>query len=165
MCKLTVVPDGLDWIIARYGLPGTPSGKTFKPDRDWVAENIRSFALPFSIRQSWDQAEIRSFWAHRLVGAAMIDAIEEIHDFYGLAYMRKHRLDQWGGVYNPRFKRGSTKEPSAHAWGIAIDWCPEMAPYGERTRMPWPIVEAFLRRGFENLPVTDGMHFQACIGY
>jgi len=164
VCVLKDVPEGLPAIMDLYGVPGKPTDGGFAPDRQWVSENIRIFRLSFPLRRSWDKVEITAFPAHRLVGDAMADAIEEIHKFYGLATMRLHGLDLWGGVYNPRLKRGAD-EPSAHAWGIAIDYCPALGPFGERTRIPWPVVEAFLKRGFENLPATDGMHFQACRGY
>ncbi len=164
MVKLEQVPEGLEGIIARYGVCGSAGPEIFLPDRTWVSENIRLFHLPVPLRRSWDLVEITTMPAHRLVGDAMVDAIAEIYEFYGLATMRMHSLDLWGGVYNPRFKRGS-RQPSTHAWGIAIDWCPALGPFGERTRLPWPIVEAFLHRGFENLPASDGMHFSASRGY
>lgn len=161
MLKLDYVPHGIEDIVRYYGAPGQIVRGKFKADPKWVEENRRVFHISFPLRQSWNQQEVRAFHAHRLVGAVMVDALEEIHTFYGLRLMRRHGLDCWGGVYAPRLKRGS-REPSTHAWAIAIDQCPELGPWGEPTRVPWPIVEAFLKRGFINLPENDGMHFQAC---
>ena len=161
MLKLRYVPDGIDDIVKYYGIPGqVVNGKFVKSD-DWFKENVEVFRLSFPLRQSWDYKEVRAFHAHRLVGAVMVDALEEIHEFYGLHFMRLHGLDYTGGTYNPRFKRGQ-KDPSTHAFAISIDQCPQLGSFNEPSRIPWPIVEAFLKRGFINFPAFDGMHFQAC---
>jgi len=164
MSKLEYIPKGIGEIIEYYGAAGRIIDGTFRADSAWVSENIAVFHLSFPLRQSWDYREIRAFHAHKKVGAAMVDALEEIYGFYGLQIMRMYELDLWGGVYNPRLKRGS-REPSVHAWAIAIDYCPGLGPYNEPTRVPWPIVEAFLKRGFVNLPEMDGQHFQGCEDY
>ena len=164
MLKLEYVPKGIDEIVDYYGTAGRIVDGQFKVDPDWFTENVEVFHLSFPLRQSWDYRELRAFHAHKKVGAPMVDALEEIHGFYGLQLMRLYDLDFWGGVYNPRLKRGS-REPSAHAWAIAIDLCPGLGPYDEPTRIPWPIVEAFLKREFVNLPENDGMHFQGCEDY
>jgi hypothetical protein len=164
MIPLMHVPEGLREIEAFYGRAFSVQGNQIVMDDAWVKDNLKVFDVGFPLRASWDSHEVQRFVAHKKVGAAMVDALQEIKEFYGLSFMRKHGLDLWGGVYNPRFKRG-TKEPSVHAWAIAIDVCPDLGPIGERTRMPWPIVDAFLKRGFENLPGTDGQHFQAVRGY
>jgi hypothetical protein len=164
MLRLDTIPKGIVEIIEFYGIAGRILNGQFKVNSDWFIENVKVFQLSFPLRQSWDSREIRSFLAHRKVGAVMADALEEIYRFYGLRQMRLHGLDHWGGVYNPRLKRGS-REPSTHAWAIAIDYLPGLGPYDEPTRIPWPIVDAFLKRGFTNLPKNDGMHFQACEGY
>jgi hypothetical protein len=164
MLKLETIPNGIDEIVKVYGAAGRILDGTFKADPAWFKDNVEVFHLSFPLRQSWDYREIRAFHAHKKIGAVMVDALEEIHEFYGLQLMRRHGLDFWGGVYNPRLKRGSS-EPSAHAWAIAIDYCPGLGPYDEPTRIPWPIVDAFLKRGFVNLPENDGMHFQGCEDY
>ena len=163
MLKLNIVPQGAREIMMLYGAPGRIVNDHFEADPAWARENLKRFALGFPLRQSWDQAVLHSFVAHRLVGDVMVDALEEIHAYYGLAVMRRYGLDFWGGVYNPRFKRNGS-EPSAHAWGIAIDYCPDLGPYGQPSRIPWPIHEAFIKRGFVNLD-QDSMHFQACDDY
>jgi hypothetical protein len=163
MLKLETIPNGIDEIVKVYGAGRILDG-TFKADPAWFKNNVEVFHLSFPLRQSWDYREIRAFHAHKKVGAVMVDALEKIYEFYGLQLMRRHGLDFWGGVYNPRLKRGS-REPSTHAWAIAIDYCPGLGPYDEPTRMPWPIVDSFLKRGFVNLPENDGMHFQAAEEY
>jgi len=164
MLRLEHIPKGIGEIIEYYGAAGRIVDSKFKADGDWFAENVRTFHLSFPLKQSWNQQEIRAFHAHKKVGAVMVDALEEIYALYGHRLMRLHGLDQFGGVYNPRFKfRGD--EPSTHSWAIAIDYCPSLGPFGEPSRMPWPIVEAFLKRGFVNPWNNDGMHFQACEDY
>lgn len=168
MFKLEGVPQGLTAILDTYGTPGYTEKGKFVVDQAWAKENLQYYVLPFPLRQSWDLKEIRGFWIHKKVGHAMVDALEEIKEFYGLAFMRKHGLDLWGGCYAPRFKRTDSQEPSAHAWAIAIDMCPELGQLGASPTMPWHVVEAFVKRGFEWGGLwddPDGMHFQACGGY
>lgn len=159
MHKLEYVPNGLPEIMSYYGTPGRMINGHFQADQKWKQDNLQYFGLPFPLRQSWDQKEIRGFWIHRKVGPAMVDALEEIWGLYGLGRMQHHNLDQWGGCYNPRMKTGAN-ELSTHAWAIAIDFLPKLGPYGEPSRVPWPVVEAFRKRGFVNLQ-GDAMHHQA----
>ena len=155
MIILDHVPDGIEEIVDYYGDP--------KVDDDWFLNNMIVCRLPFSLRQSWNQKRINKFHVHKLVAPAMKDALLEIEEYAGIVFLRQYLFDQWGGVYADRNKRGSNI-PSTHSFGISIDECPELGPIGEPSRMPYFIVHAFLRRGFENLKY-DGMHFQACIGY
>lgn len=161
MLKLEYVPKGIGEIIEYYGAAGKITNGKFTVDRNWFTENVAVFHLSFPLRQSWDYKEIRAFHAHNKVGAVMCDALEEIYALYDQRLMRLHNLDYFGGVYNPRLKTGGN-DPSTHSWGIAIDYCPNLGPYGEPSRVPWPIVEAFRKRGFVNLWDKDGMHNQAC---
>ena len=163
MLKLDVLPKGVQEMLLLYGAPGKIVDNHFEADPAWAQENLKRFKLSCPLRQSWDLKIIHSFPAHKLVGNVMVDALDEIYAYYGLAEMRRYGLDLWGGVYNPRYKTNGT-QPSAHAWGIAIDYCPDLGPYGKPSRIPWPIVDAFLKRGFVNLP-EDGMHFQAVEDY
>jgi hypothetical protein len=120
MLKLEHIPKGIDEIVEVYGAAGRIVDGQLKVNPDWFSENVEVFHLSFPLRQSWDYREIRVFHAHRKIGAVMVVALEEIYAFYGLPLMRRHGLDFWGGVYNPRLKRGS-REPSTHAWAIAIE--------------------------------------------
>ncbi len=165
MIKLEHVPEGLHDIMKYYGSPGSLDSKGHAHiDRKWYKENISYFELPFTLRQSWDQRIVKGFIAHNKVGPSMVDALEDVKEYGGLGFLKRYKLDQWGGVFNPRWKKGAT-EPSTHMFGIAIDYCPELGPYGEESRMPCFIVEAFERRGFINLWMHDGMHNQAAKGY
>ncbi len=169
MIKLDYVPEGIDDIKKYYGTPEYLDDEgNAHVNLKWYEENILFFKLPFPLRLSWNQKQIRGFIAHKKVGLAMVDALEEIESYGGLQFLQKYNLDQWGGVYNHRYKRSATgtlRELSTHAWGIAKDYCPDLGPLGEKSRMPCFIVEAFVKRGFINLWMHDGQHQQAAKGY
>ena len=165
MVKLDYIPDGLHDILDYYGSPGTiDSDGNAHVDRKWYKKNISYFKLSYILRQSWDGKQLQGFIAHNKVGPAMIDALEEIKEYGGLEFLRRYNLDWWGGVFNPRYKRGQ-KILSTHAWGISIDHCVHLAPYREKSRMPFFIVEAFAKRGFVTFPDYDGAHWQGARGY
>ena len=148
------VPDGIEEIIDYYGDP---------KKKGWFDDNVVVCQLPFSLRQSWNGVRVDRFHVHRLVEPAMRDALLEIEAYAGIIFLRRHDLDMWGGIYNDRNKRGSNV-PSTHSWGIAIDCCPELGPFGDPSRIPYFIVDAFLKRGFVNLKY-DGQHNQAAKNY
>lgn len=159
MVKLDWIPNGLGEIIEVYGDCHDP---------DFVRHHIVWQRAPFLLRLAW-QPEIRvaGFMAHRLVGPAMADALAEMMVSFGLENLRDNDLDLYGGVFNPRGKRGGAGT-STHAWGIAIDWCPALGPMGQEPNMPAFIVDAFESRGFiwgGRWSRPDGMHFQAAREY
>ncbi len=155
MIALQHVPDGIEEIIDYYGDP--------QEDDDWFKNNIVICQLPFSLRQSWNGVRVDRFHVHKLVEPAMKDSLMEIEEYAGIIFLRKNNLDQYGGVYNDRNKRGSNI-PSTHSWGIALDYCPDLGGMGEPSRIPYFIVKAFIKRGFINLKM-DGQHNQACSSY
>lgn len=165
MKVLPIVPNGLEEIKALYGDPQHIPGK---PDVEWERENLSTFQLPYPLRLSWDKDTLVStVTAHKLVGEYICDALDEIGQYNGGWYLDKFGYNRFGGIYNPRFKRG-IDELSTHAWGIAIDLNPHLGPLGEESKMPDFIVKAFTNRGFVwggVFPRPDGMHFQACSGY
>jgi len=163
------IPDGLEEILAVYGTPGYVEEGRFLPSQAWIRENLRRFNLSFPLHESWSPYRtLTSFLAHRLVGDAMLDALEEIRDYKGWQYLQENYLDYYGGCFNFRLMRGRDLL-STHSWAIAIDINPHLCPLGaDPARQPEFIVEAFVRRGFEwggRWKRPDGMHFQACVGY
>jgi len=156
MIILQYVPDGIEDINDYYGNP--------REDDNWFNRNMIVAELPFDLRQSWNQRPISRFHAHKRVAAAMVDALMEIESYAGIGFLRKHNLDQWGGVYNDRNKRGGDVL-SIHAYGAGIDYCPLLGPFGEPSRMPYFITRAFVRRGFINLWHYDGQHNQGAKSY
>lgn len=165
--KLVNVPYGLSEIKAYYGNPD--ANGDLEVDKKWREENIRIFTLPYPLRLSWNiHQTINKFAAHKKIGAVIVDAMEEIGDYKGGAYLDRNGYNRFGGVFNPRMKRGYDSL-STHTWAIAIDLNPSLAPLGEDpTGQPDFIVEAFEKRGFiwgGRWSRPDGMHFQAADGY
>ena len=167
MIKLERIPKGLDEILAVYGRPFDDEGEL---DPGWYARETAVFTLPVTLRLSWNPAQhVTRFRAHRLVGEAMKDAIMSIAAFYGPDF-HGLGLDEFGGCFNFRHMRGG-HNLSTHAWGIAIDYLPELGKLGsteDAQNYPQHVREAFEERGFVwggNWARPDAMHFQAAAGY
>jgi hypothetical protein len=160
------IPYGLDEIKRVYGDPIVDGQLNVDPL--WRERELKPYELPFPLRLSWDEDTlIRRVLAHRRVGDAMMDALDEIGQTHGGAYLDQNKLNHFGGIWNPRMKRGS-EELSTHTWAIAIDLNPHMGRFGKEPQMPMFIVRAFKKRGFVwggDWSYPDGMHFQAAAGY
>jgi peptidoglycan hydrolase-like protein with peptidoglycan-binding domain len=80
---------------------------------------------PWKLRLAWDQgAVLDSISCHEKVAESLATVLEAVHRHYGEAEIKRLRLDQFGGCYNCRQMRGSSRM-STHAWAIAIDWDPD----------------------------------------
>ncbi len=130
--------------------------------------HLTVFKFPFPMRLSWCKSKtVTRFLAHKKVGHVIIDALQEILLYKGYEYLRKNNFDLYGGVYCHRKIKGGNRL-STHSWGISIDINPHLGPcnwgaYKEGKyidRQPDFIKQAFIKRGFVNLP-WDTMHFQA----
>lgn len=166
--KLEYVPHGLSEINEYYGNPDQDGN--FELDLDWAQDRLKRYRLPFEMKLSWGDQYATHIKAHVLVGEVMIDALAEIRSYQGLQYLRDHRYDELGGVWNFR-KMGAYPALSTHSWGISIDNVPHLGAYGADPQVPDFIVSAFKDRGFiwggdwpPKWP-ADGMHFQAAKGY
>jgi len=165
MITLPQVPVGYDEILKLYGNPDVDHDIIL--DANWFSTHIRVFDLPFAMRyfvneDSW--VPVRRFQAHFLVGEAMVDALAEVYRVVGLEEMQDREWDRFAGCFNFRANRRSPRL-STHAWGIAIDLNPHLAPMGQRIcGQPQPIKTAFETRGFYCVP-SDFQHFQACTGW
>lgn len=157
MIRLGSVPCYED-LYSCYGDPDSPS---------FAREELTVISLPYPLRINWDRKKsVSNMWVHRMISSVMQDALREILNFQGYKYLIENDFDLWGGTYNNRKMRGSDKK-STHAWGIAIDLNPDLAPYNEKddqgrwvNNQPAFIRNAFIERGFVTFP-WDGMHFQA----
>jgi hypothetical protein len=163
MVSLSAIPDGIDQIKARYGDPDADGDYVL--DQAWFKENIRVFESPFPLRLSWNPTQyIRRFQVHRLVGDAIVDALGQVLNDVGADAIKNQGWDFYGGVFNFRNNRRSP-HLSTHAWGIAIDLNPQLAPMGiQICGQPKSIFDAFSARGFQWVE-GDWMHAQACTGY
>jgi hypothetical protein len=163
MKVLEVVPRGIEAINATYGDPDV--NRDFILDSDFFGSRITVFTFPHAMRLSWKPDQyVKRFQAHVKVGPVVIDALEEVFDEIGVDKMRELGWDYWGGGFNFRKSRTSSRL-STHSWGIAVDLNPHLAPLGMMNcGQPAPIVDAFEKRGFVWLQ-GDFMHAQACVGY
>jgi len=107
----------------------------------------------------YDGQQISRIGCHKLIEAPLLNALKEILDTKGLAWIKEHRLDQYAGCYNPRNSRGGSSK-SDHSWAIAIDL--DAANNGNHTlwasgnqekdgwaTMPDHAVSVFRRHGFQ----------------
>lgn len=132
-----------------------PSGET--------SELVKT-PFPFTLYLNGDKnIPCVNFYGHRYVANAVIEAYTEILSYYGLPFIREHGLDSYGGCYNDRPSRGSTRK-SVHAWGLAVDVLPDLGPLGIPPMLPVHFVRAFTKRGFlwgGDWTKPDGMHMSS----
>jgi hypothetical protein len=141
-----------------FGPPGSAACTTGKVD------------LPFPFLLAWDNSQkLLKFSCHQLVEKPLEAIFAEAARHYGEREFRRLGLDQFGGCYNYRAKRGASSL-STHAWGIAVDLDP--LHNGLRTRAPkarlsgaayvpfWNIVEAQGAVSLGRARNMDWMHFQ-----
>jgi len=173
--KLPYVPRGYTDIIRIYGIPDRNGDGVL--DTSWTKAYLKVFDLPFPLKLSWNPDKlVNRFQANIEVGRVIQDALEEIGNFRGGAYLNQEGYNYWGGCFNFRASKGSGRL-STHSWGIAVDLNPHLGPWSkdkETQKQPQFIVDAFKNRGFEwggdwperyNFPYYDGMHFQAATNY
>lgn len=65
---------------------------------------------------------------HRAIAEHVEAALREVLQVYGAARIKELGLDQYGGCYNYRQTTGGSTL-SMHAWGIALDFCPDKNAY------------------------------------
>ena len=82
--------------------------------------------------QLWyDGARVSTIAVHKAVAEHVQAALREVLEYYGLDRIRALGLDQYGGCYNYR-KTTAGSSLSMHAWGIALDFCPEKNAYSTK---------------------------------
>lgn len=153
--------EGTKEFIAFYGPHGEKDG--FTPPG-------KKIQLPFALHLFGDQNRlVKTLTPHE----KCVDSLLAVFERLAVAFpniesrMAAGILDYFG-IYNPRFKRGSTNSWSMHAWMNAID----LNPSRNGNRIAWPItakmpievMECFVLEGW--LPAgafwgRDAMHFQA----
>lgn len=146
---MLTIPNGLNEIVQVFG----PLSK--------VPSQLVTFVLPYPML--YGTTTVHRATCHKLAERSMFGALQSVRD----AKLETMVL-RFGGIYNNRVKQDG-REPSTHAWGIAIDLEPERYPLGSDARFPKVIVDIFKHFGFiyggdfEKRP--DPMHFQLCSGY
>lgn len=153
---------------AYYGDPD--AGHDGVPDRVWELENLERFSPPYRMVLAWDKARaLNSITCHKRCASSLMKILENIRDHYGTqAKIEEARMHLYGGAYNFRLMRGSTKL-SMHSYGCAIDLDPEANRMGlwyqeESGMMPKAVVKIFEAEGWHWGGLwkrPDAMHFEA----
>lgn len=140
-------PTTLDWF-------SFPDPQTRLYDRDGVLLSNRSGDLRLDHK------------CHALLIGRLTAALAEIYVTLGEAEYRRQGWNVYGGCHNYREKRGGSTL-STHAWGIAIDLCPNENPLASsKTTFSPAAVDIMERWGFLSGGRAwnrDWMHFQAAI--
>lgn len=153
-------------MTAFYGNPDANNDGVADPA--WEAANLVYIAAPYAM--FYDGKPVTRIRCHRLVADSLLRILTRIGKEISPADRVRFGLDQFGGVYNFRKKRGGSTL-STHALAIAIDLAAALNPfkvkYGSRPNMmPVSVVKIFEDEGWVwGGPWTngDGMHFQAAI--
>ena len=91
-----------------------------------VGSNQVVIPVPFDLVLDWDpDTTIKKFSVHRKVSESVKAALSDILAHYGADGVKQLGLDRFGGALNVRKKRGGSTW-SAHAWGTALDFWPEV---------------------------------------
>ncbi|MEM1094516.1 MAG: M15 family peptidase [Bacteroidota bacterium] len=92
-----------------YGAPGDEA-------------NLVSIEAPYLHQFTWAPYQTTDrITCHRKVADSVQRVLTAVVQHYGVDQVRQLRLDQYGGCYNKRRKRGGSAW-STHAWGIALDY-------------------------------------------
>jgi hypothetical protein len=127
----------------------------------------RKITLPFTIY--YDQTPVTALRVHERCADSLLGVFERLAAVYPDESSRRAAgILAYGGLYNPRLKRGSTQSWSMHAWMNAIDLNP--GKNGNKTSwpvsatMPIEVMECFAQEGWLSAGAfwgRDAMHFQA----
>lgn len=142
---------------------------------DAKGTNIVSMPLPYPMKLAWDtHTSVTKISCHKKVVPILTKIFSELLGTYGLAKIQELGIDIYGGCFNYRLMRGSTKLLSTHSWGIAIDLDParnqlkESAKTARFARKEYkPMLDIFEANGFYSLgryKDYDWMHFQYGLG-
>jgi hypothetical protein len=144
-------------IRAKYGPPGPT--------------NLITINLPYAMRLAWDpHVSVTRIQCHKLIAGQLELVFEDILKHYGIDEIRRLGIDLYGGCYNYRLMRGSSKTWSRHSWGIAVDLDParnllkETHKTARFARPEYkPMIAIFYKHGFKGLGPEqdrDWMHFE-----
>ena len=156
--------DDISDLIQFYGRPDMESG---------AAPQSVPLTLPYPLQLAWGgRGWISRVFLHELVRDSLERVLTRIIEEFGEEGIRRHGLDQYGGLTNVRMMRGSTNKISRHSFGIAIDLNPAendlRTPWPEKASMPKAAISCFEEEGwtsFARVRGFDAMHFQATSNY
>lgn len=147
-------------LTAKYGKPN-PKGTGY----------LTYIDLPFPMIVAWDRKQtVKRIQCHKLIADKLLKALSDILCHYGIDEIKRLQINVYGGCFNYRMMRGSTKTLSTHSWGVAIDLDPDRNLLHETkktARFARPeykaMIDIFYLNGFINLGREkdyDYMHFQ-----
>lgn len=93
------------------------------------SNNLVRITPPYQLY--YDGGRVSTIAVHKAVAEHVQAALREVLAHYGLDRIRALGLDQYGGCYNYRKATGGSAL-SMHAWGIALDFCPEKNAYSTK---------------------------------
>ena len=153
-----------------YGTPDANGDGV--PDRAWEDDNLAWVTPPFAMTLAWDVTKtVSRIRIHKLVAPSLARVLGVIWARFGCSNeaIQQARMHLYGGAYNFRMMRGSTKL-SMHAYGCAIDHDPEGNPLGRAWRpnagmLPKEVIDAYEGEGWvwggRWTSRPDAQHFQA----
>lgn len=138
---------------------------------DAKGTNIVSMPLPYPMRLAWDtHTSVTKISCHKKLVPVLTKIFKELLAYYGIEKIKSLGIDLYGGCFNYRLMRGSTKTLSVHSWGAAIDLDParnqlkETSATARFARKEYkPMLDIFEANGFYSLgryQNRDFMHFQ-----
>jgi len=134
--------------------------------------NQTTLHMPFPITLAWDTSRrVQTIKCHEAVAEPLRQIWTNTLAHYGLVRIQKLRLNIFGGCFNVRPMRGSTRL-STHAWGIAWDVDPinnMLRADHKKALLARPEYDAFWQIVTEQGALSlgkardfDWMHFQFC---
>lgn len=150
-------------IEAKYGKPN-PTGKGY----------LVKITLPYKMRLAWSRNQyVTKIQCHKLIADRLISVFTDILNHYGYEEIVRLGLDLYGGCFNYRLMRGSTKTFSRHSWAIAFDLDPDRNLLHETSKTARfarpeykPMIDIWYKHGFFSLGRLknyDWMHFETAI--
>jgi hypothetical protein len=142
-----------------FGPAGVKGGK---------GPSMELFPPPYPMEFSWG-GPVSKMGCHKMLVPPIQNALNEIKDTFGLAWIKKHGLDDYAGCYSPRKSRGGNSI-SDHSWAIAFDFAADRKGNGNRDQwranvegrngvaMPNEAVAIFRKHGFQvGFQVSSGV--------
>lgn len=160
MPKLFPLQSDLAAMRALYGNPDANNDGAADPA--WAAKYLTTITPPYAM--FYDGKPVKKITVNKGCAAQLLGALTDVGKLYGsAAAIKKVGLDQFGGVFNFRPKRGNAKSLSMHGYACAIDLDPAHNAFKSKKpgRMPAEVVKIFESWGATWLgPKLDPMHFQ-----
>jgi len=151
-------------INAFYGNPDANNDGA--ADIDWSAKHLTTIVAPYLMFYAGKQ--VKNITVNRGCADSLLRCLTAIGEEFGAQDRARYQLDQFGGVYNFRKKRGGGGL-SIHSWAAAIDLAPAIngfrVKYGSQPNMmPKAVVDIFAAESWVwggPWSNADAMHFQA----